>query len=399
MNRRTIAIIIFIVGLILLAIVGLVFLRGQGAGVEPTATPLPEVNEEGTPIATVEGAPPPGEELPSDLPPMMEVVVSLQTVPRGWLITENELTTDLRVADAIPSNVVTQVEDVVGKYARTDIFQGETITFDDLAEDITSIGQNEYGPSSLIPPGFIAASIPIDRLSSVAYGASEGDYVDIMISFLFSEIDQEFQTYLLNSGIIFIEATAVPAGTGTPASGSTSLDVQVIPQLGIFQELATGEIAHVRPSEAQRPIPITMILQNARLIQVGQYVPPEDVTAPTPTPETTEDATPTPQQGEVPPTATPPPGVFVVALSPQQQLFLKYAVESSADIDFALRGVNDGQLYEVENIDLLSFMERYNIEVPPNSNFTLDVTRMPSEEGSSDATNPTNATTPSPGGG
>lgn len=392
MNRRTIAIIIFVVGLILLAIVGLSFLNSQGAGGGgPTATPLPEVNEEGTPIATVEGAPPPVEELPSDLPPMMEVVVSLQTVPRGWLITENELTTDLRVADAIPSNVITQVEDVVGKYARTDIFQGETITFDDLAEDITSIGQNEFGPSSLIPPGFIAASIPIDRLSSVAYAVSEGDYVDIIITFLFSEIDEEFQSYLLNSGIVLIE--------DTDEDGNPTIEIVVIPQLGTFEELATGEIAHIRPSEDQRPIPITMILQNARVIQVGQYVPPEDVTVPTPTPEVVEgEETPTPQQGEALPTSTPFPAVLAIALSPQQQLFLKYAEESSADIDFALRGVNDGQLYEVENMDLLSFMERYNIEVPPNTNFTLDITRMPGEGSSGPAPVPT-ATIDQTGGG
>jgi Flp pilus assembly protein CpaB len=375
MNRRTIAIIIFVVGIVLLSIVGLIFLTGQGAGQpDPTATPPPVVDELGTPIATTEGAPPPVEELPGDLPPMMEVVVSLQTVPRGWLITENELTTDLRVADAIPSNVMTRIEDVVGKYARTDIFQGETITFDDLAEDITLIGQNEFGPSSLIPPGFIAASIPIDRLSSVAYAVSEGDYVDILITFLFSEIDREFQSYLLNSGIVIIEEI-------DEESGEPSIEIVVIPQLGTFEELATGEIAHIRPSEDQRPIPITMILQNARVIQVGQFIPPQAVTLPTPTPEVTEEeeVTPTPDPGEIPPTSTPFPAVLAVALSPQQQLFLKYAVESSADIDFALRGVNDGQLYEVENMDLLSFFERYNIEVPPGTNFTLDITRMPPE--------------------
>ena len=374
MNRRTIAIIIFVVGIVLLSIVALIFLSGQDAGQpDQTATPQPEVDELGTPIATAEGAPPPVEELPGDLPPMMEVVVSLQTVPRGWLITENELTTDLRVADSIPSNVITRIEDVVGKYARTDIFQGETITIDDLAEDITLIGQNEFGPSSLIPPGFIAASIPIDRLSSVAFAVSEGDYVDIIITFLFSEIDKEFQSYLLNSGIVIIEEI-------DEESGEPSIEIVVIPQLGTFEELATGEIAHVRPSEDQRPIPITMILQNARVIQVGQFTPPEAVTVPTPTPEVVEEeATPTPEVGEILPTPTPFPAVLAVALSPQQQLFLKYAEESNADIDFALRGVNDGQLYEVENMDLLSFFERYNIEVPPNTNFTLDITRMPPE--------------------
>jgi hypothetical protein len=61
-----------------------------------------------------------------------------------------------------------------------------------------------------------------------------------------------------------------------------------------------------------------------------------------------------------------------VALQPQQQLFLKYALEVNANVDFALRGVNDGQLYEIQNIDLSFFLERYNIEVPPNFNYSVE---------------------------
>jgi hypothetical protein len=61
-----------------------------------------------------------------------------------------------------------------------------------------------------------------------------------------------------------------------------------------------------------------------------------------------------------------------VALSPQQQLFLKYAHEVGADIDFAIRGVNDGQLYTVEQVDLNYLIERFNIDVPPNIGFSVD---------------------------
>jgi Flp pilus assembly protein CpaB len=356
--------------------VGLVFINSQRTSTTTTVQVTPEVNELGTPIATVEGELPPGEDQAlSDLPPMIEVVVSLQTVPRGWRITENEVTTDMRVASSVPSNVIFRSEDVIGKYARTDIYQGETFTFADIADDLTLIGAEDYGPSSLIPPGFIAAALPIDRLSSVAYGAEIGDYVDVMITFLFFEIDEEFQTYLPNAAILYgdqdLQTSDAPPILG---DGITLLD-----PLGRFEELPTGELVYVSPSEDKRPVPISMILQNAKVIQVGAYEIVEGVPTPTPSPappaEGEATATPVPLSAA---TATPePPQVIVLALQPQQQLFLKYAIESNADIDLALRGVNDGQLYEVENVDMNFFLERFKIEVPPNFNYSVDTEIVP----------------------
>ena len=380
MNRRTIAIIVLIVGIVLLSIVGLVFINNQRTSTtDAQATPQPQVNEQGTPIATVEGAPPPdGDQPPSDLPPMIEVVVSLQTVPRGWRITENEVTTDMRVASSVPSNVIFRVEDVVGKYARTDVYQGETLTFSDIAEDLTLIGAEDYGPSSLIPPGFIAASLPIDRLAAVAYGVEPGDYVDVLITFLFTEIDEEFQTHLPNAAILFAD----PELRTDDAPPLLDEGIVVLDPMGRFEELPTGELVYVSPSESRRPVPISMILQNAKVIQVGAYEIVEDVKPPTPTPEPTAEGGPTATPAPIAAsTATPePPKVVVLALQPQQQLFLKYAIESNANIDLALRGVNDGQLFEVENVDINLFLERFDIEVPPNFNYSVDAEVLPLEE-------------------
>jgi hypothetical protein len=63
--------------------------------------------------------------------------------------------------------------------------------------------------------------------------------------------------------------------------------------------------------------------------------------------------------------------VLVIALPPQQLLLLKYAIEHDADVDYALRGINDGQLYQVTNVELGYLLERFNIEVPPNFNYTI----------------------------
>jgi len=131
------------------------------------------------------------------------------------------------------------------------------------------------------------------------------------------------------------------------------------------------------------------------VIQVGKYTLPESAAAqiatPTPTPLPEGAPTPTPGAPVVFPTSTPTaPDVLVVALQPQQQLLLRYALEVGADVDFALRGINDGQLYPVENVDLNFLLDRFNIEIPPDFGYTLDtgnyqITPTPTGESSSPA--------------
>ncbi len=375
MGRRTIAILIFIISILALAAVGIIYLRQQNQPPEVDVVNGTPAVEEGTPGVEAPGAEAPGLESVAALPPTNQVVVSLQTVPRGWQITEAELTYDDRVVDEIDSNIITNIEDAVGLYARTDIFQGETLTKDALVSDPTLIGDG-YGPSSLIPSGFVAMAVPMDRLSGVAYALTEGDTIDIMLSFVFREVDPEFQTLLHNSATFPVEVVKQSETEG--GATETSISFLIVDPLGRFEELPTGDLAHITANGEGRPIPVSMILQNAKVIQVGEWqpVPPVQAETPTPVPVDDPNAEPTPDPGaaasqpQVTPTS-PTPSVLLVALSPQQQLFLKYAVESAADIDFALRGENDGQLYSVENISLEYLLQRFNIEIPLPIEYTL----------------------------
>ena len=375
MGRRTVLILILIVSLIALSIIGIIFIRSQSAttivdspvdgGVAPPTGLTDETTSGETFISQV-------------LTETVEVVVSLQTVERGWQMTAAELVTDTRYIDEVGDNVITNIEDAIGLYARAKIFQGETLTKDALVADPSIIGQTEYGPSSLIPPGYIALAVPMDRLSGVAYALNEGDYIDVMMTFSFYQIDEQFQTYLQNAAVFYLEDAVTTEGEA-PADGeeptTTETNIVILWPYGRFEQLPTGDTVHVYGSEYQRPVPVSMILQNARVIQAGSYVPPEPIEPATPTPEPIAEGepTPTPQPGgPIAPTATPYPDVLLVALTPQQQLFLKYAVESNADIDFALRGVNDNQLYTVQNIDINLLLERFNIEIPPGFNYSVD---------------------------
>lgn len=392
MSRRTILILIFLFGIVLLSIVGVVFISQQN---QPTDTA--DTVADGT-----DGAPAP-DGLESDEPaetasPLVEVVVSLQTVPRGHQMSADILALDMRPVDTVGNNVITSIDEAVNLFARTDIYQGETLTYDTLVDDITKVGLESYGPSSLIPPGYVAQSVPMNRLTSVAYGLNEGDYVDIMVTFLFRQIDEEFQTYLPNNAAFYLEEQieAIEAiGAGDVLTTTSGVLLFPVEPIGRFEELPTGDLAHISPNEediAPRAVPVSMIIQNARVIQVGQYRlpgnPADAIPTPTPEPAAEGDPTPTPPPA-VAPTPTPPPSdVIVVALQPQQQLLLRYAVEVNAQVFFALRGVNDGQLYTVENMTLDFLLERFNVEIPPNLGYSVEsivrevTPTPPPEEGS-----------------
>jgi Flp pilus assembly protein CpaB len=382
MGRRPIAILLLVGGLVILVVVAVVLLlnRSEEPNDVVVETSIPVTEGEGTPGTPVTSAPEAAEGAPEGTPRLVPVVVSVQTVPRGWQMTTAELEVDLRRSDFVGDNVITSIDDVVGKYARTDIFQGQTVTNDLLVSDPRLSGIEDYGPSSLIPEGFVAQAVPMDRLSSVAYGFDNGDFVDIMVTFMVAEVDPEFQTLLRNSASFILEE---PAGE----EGTTVRQVYTIPAFGRFDELPTGDLGLVLPSEeTQRPMRVSIILQGAKVVNVGTWSPADAPSIPTPTPTPNPEATPTPEAGAVP-TATPtPPDVVLLALSPQQQLFLRYALDVGADVDYALRSVEDGQVFSIENVDLTYTLQRFNIEIPVDFEYTVEpvlvtVTPPPAGEG------------------
>lgn len=373
MDRRRLSILLLLaLGIIIL--IGTVgfLLFGNGMellGLTPTATPT-------TPPPTAvlpEGIPSPVATVDLELDELVEVVVSLQTVPRGFQMTEAELTTELRLASEVNDNMVRTVEEAVGLFARTDIYQGETLTYDSLVLDLTLDGQIDYGPSSLIPPGYLAMSMPLDRLGGVAYALEAGDFVDIMVTFVLFPVDEQFQSRLPNDATFFLEnitdGPAEPSEEG--GEEEISSELYTLSPFGRFETLADGSIVHVSPAEAtQRGVHVAFVIQNAKVIQVGPFeppLPPQLPTAtPTPDPNAAEGEFAEAPPDEVQPTPIPPPDVVVLALPPQQQLVLKYAVETNSIIDYALRGVNDGELYAVDNVTFDYIVDRFNVEIPPD---------------------------------
>ena len=192
-----------------------------------------------------------------------------------------------------------------------------------------------------------------------------------MITFLVTEIDPEFQTILENSAVFFLE------GEVNEETGEAQRNIFLLDPFGRFETLPNGDLTLLSPSEPRRPTTVSIIIQAAKVIQIGPWTEMQGPVVPTPTPTPDPAATPTPEVGAVP-TATPPPSdVVLLALSPQQQLLLKYAVESNADIDYALRGVDNGQIFGIENVDINYLLQRFNIEVPVDFGYTLEADLVP----------------------
>jgi hypothetical protein len=156
-----------------------------------------------------------------------------------------------------------------------------------------------------IEPGMVAIAVPFTRLSGVAFAVADGDQVDLVASFLFVDLDEEWQSRTPNSvwGVTY----APPA----PEGGGGDLVPNVIPGVpysegrpaeDVFSERFTNLDGaspvpfFIAPSEAPRPRLVSQrIIQNAHVLHVGTFRPPMPTAAPTDTPAPNE------------PTPTPPP--------------------------------------------------------------------------------------------
>lgn len=97
-------------------------------------------------------------------PSMVEVVVMLQTVPEGWILSEFELAYDVRSVESVPVNAIQNIEDVVGQPVRFNVFQGLTLTTE-------MIGPKTYKVLMTTQPVAVGAPITgeVVRYVSVPY--------------------------------------------------------------------------------------------------------------------------------------------------------------------------------------------------------------------------------------
>lgn len=335
---------------------------------------------EGTPSAAEPTVGPP----PSPTPETVGVVVALQTLERGIEIPLEAVTTQtLQLPKAqllaLPS-LITDTAQVVGKRARYTIAPGEPILTTMIITSLLSLSPQGSDAAAQIEAGKVALSLPYDKAEGVALGIKDGDHVNVIVSWAFIDIDQNFQSELPN----LTYSVLPPNPEGTIPGADTSEVSTVKGPMGPFGRGENGvnisSDFYVAPAEPQRPRFVTQgIIQDAVVLHLGDFGPNLTYVEPTPTPvpatTQTPNATPT---SAPPPTATPtPPDSITLVVSPQDALVLTYVKRlaerypNSVKVTLVLRAAADNgrQLDPTNSVTLQYMFETYNIALPAKLNY------------------------------
>lgn len=358
---------LILVGLIILIAVIAVVLLSSGI-----LNPAPQPTSSGTPVAGTQNQPAPTQG-PTPTPvPLVRIVQALQNLPRGYRFPNSveELTDIVGYTtwpeEAVPFNALREdqggLEGVLGKVARTDVFREQPILSTLLVEDLTQIANVGSDLGAVLPSDRVAVAIPIDKYTSVAYGIQEGDHVDVILSMLFVDVDEVFQSIIPNKLTLF-----------TTIEGTLTL-LETIE--GRPDQSSLGPVI-VGPSERQRPRLVTQrTIQDAIVMHVGEF--PENGrfigVLPTPTTAATAEAaaetgsgTPVP-----PPTAVPRPNIATLAVSPQYAVVLAWAIEARLPITLAIRSATDTSRVPTQAVTMDYVMSEFRIDLPARRDFSIE---------------------------
>ena len=358
---------LILIGLIvLLAIIAVVVIL-------PTLNPAPAPavvdnnNNTSQQVADVTQAP-----TPTPIP-LVKVVQALQNLPRGYRFpnTIQELENIVGYAtlpeETVPFNAIKEqdggLEKVLGKIARTDIFREQPILSTYLVTDLTSLAAVGSDAAAVLPSDRVAVSLPMDRITSVAYGLQDGDHVDVIISMLFIDVDEVFQSITPNLVTLFTK---------------TDQGIQLEQGIGGRIDQSSIGTVIVGPAEHQRPRLVTQrTIQDALVVHVGEFPLNGhylgELPTPTPVPATQEadsgngNASPPP-----PPTPIPPPNIVTLGVSPQYAVVLVWAIDAKLPVTLALRSVNDRSTQQTAPVTLDYMMQEFHIEVPARRDYSIE---------------------------
>jgi Flp pilus assembly protein CpaB len=287
--------------------------------------------------------------------PTVQVIVALQPIPRGAQFVEGAIGRRPWPSPNVPPDYIQDEIETIGKVAKMEILQGQIIQRGMLADE-----RGEGDAAFKIPPGKVAVAFPINRQSSVAYAIQPDDFVDVLITANFRDIDEEFQTTLPNklSFIVpeFDSETGEQIGFGL--TGATDE--------GRF-EVASGDFpAIVFGREEQIPRRVAQLtIQAAKVIKLGPWIEPP----PPPPPAEGEGE----GEGEVPTPTPNVPEIVTLAVTPQDALVLLWIRQTFIYHELALRAAGEETAdHLTEAVTLQYMLTRFNVAVPPKIEFSME---------------------------
>lgn len=308
---------------------------------------------------------------PTPVPDTVDIVVVTQKAARGTVLNETLLGKIALPRDVVIPGMFTDLAQVVGRQAKFDLDSGIPLTANMLVDSAEQLSETGSVASLSIPEGMVAKSIPINRLSSVAYALKPGDRVVVIASMQFIDLDREFQSILPNAtGLVFKPGPTEIDIEDQSASGE-SLTLMITGSedgtaLGKATETGDffGESIYVLPSEDQRPrLATQIIIPSATVLHVGEFAYEEEKEKeePLPTP------TPSPEGQQPAPTPEPeskPPDIITLIVTPQEAVNLTYMLNSGVDLHLALRSAGDGTVVDTQTVSINYLLDNYAIPLP-----------------------------------
>lgn len=334
-----------------------------------------------------ENTPPPVE--------MVDVVVVAQRVPRGGLIEDAVLSVVQIPRDLAMQGMFTNKNEVIGRQAKFDLEAGIPLTGGMLVTSAAQLSAAGSNAALQVPRGMVAVSIPITRLSAVSYALEPGDHVNVIVTLLMNDLDQDFQSVLPNqatnvvapgSGVFGGEGgstTSVEGGALTSSdTGTSKIEIDTSSLVAVpgggggtvgRAELdpVLDQTFYLVPSESRRPRLVSQsLLQDVVVLQMGTFVKEEEAAA-------AEAAQPvegqTPAEGEEAQAVEPPkPDVITLIVTPQDAVTLNYLIYAGAELTLALRATGDDGRVLTEAVTLPFLLNQYNIPVPSKLPYGID---------------------------
>jgi Flp pilus assembly protein CpaB len=307
----------------------------------------------------------------------VDIVILVQPVPMGGIITKDMVTLFPYPKDKAPEGFFyNDVNAVIGKRARLPLQASIALTTGYLSD--APIGSFV---SAQIPPGYVAISIPIDVLSAVSWALMPGDHVSVLAALAVVDLDPGFQTELPNNTgdvqAFCLDKDGNPLTnkiTGEPILCQKTIKISPNAIGRTELEPTINQPVYVVPSEPlQRPRIISqMLISDATVLGLGDMKAiikaASEGTNPAPAPTPVPGAAPTP-----PPVITPLDQMITLVVSPQDAVTLNYVMlNKGAKLNLVLRSAQDTAQTKTEAVTLQFLMDQYNIPLPSKLPFGLE---------------------------
>lgn len=299
---------------------------------------------------------------PTPVEEMSNIVISIQSIPFGSVITGEMVTTiPYPKKNLVPNVFFSDTTEVIGKRASMTIEAKVPITTAIITDQSTG-----SAVSMKIPSGMVAVSIPIDNpLTGVGYFLQPGDHVNIIGTMMLVDVDTEFQSKTVNNAVFTNAATYPPE----------LFNVQ-----GRFElQPSINESIFVYPSEPQRPRIVSQtIVSNAQVLEVGEYSPPQPEVA------TQPEATATPAPAEPAVVVVSQPQIVTLIVTPQEAVAINYLMYTGVRMNLALRSASDDVKNDTESVTLQYIMDTFKVKMPVKLPYGIEpavnTLNLPNEE-------------------